>query len=130
MMAAFSSVFPERLTNTLISFIILTFCLTTQIGFFIYFETASINVFGTRVMKYLKWLYFIPPVVFAGVADVDRIWVFANIAVGVCAIPNLIALVALRDEIFKLMKDFIEGTNRYATHLIDVSKEYVRKAGP
>jgi len=129
-MAAFSSVFPERLANTLISFIILTFCLTTQIGFFIYFETASINVFGTRVMKYLKWLYFIPPVVFAGVADVDRIWVFANIAVGVCAIPNLIALVALRDEIFKLMKDFIEGTNRYATHLIDVSKEYVRKAGP
>lgn len=129
-MAAFSSVFPERLTNTLISFIILTFCLTTQIGFFIYFETASINVFGTRAMKYLKWLYFIPPVVFAGVTDVDRIWVFANIAVGVCAIPNLIALVALRDEIFKLMKDFIEGTNRYATHLIDVSKEYVRKAGP
>ncbi len=129
-MAAFSSVFPERLANTLISFIILTFCLTTQIGFFIYFETASINVFGIRVMKYLKWLYFIPPVVFAGVADVDRIWVFANIAVGVCAIPNLIALVALRDEIFKLMKDFIEGTNRYATHLIDVSKEYVRKAGP
>jgi len=129
-MAAFSSVFPERLTNILISFIILTFCLTTQIGFFIYFETASSNVFSARVMKYLKWLYFIPPVVFAGVADVDRIWVFANIAVGVCAIPNLIAIVALRHEVFRLMRDFIEGRGRYATRLIDASKEYVRKAGP
>ncbi|MFC1500595.1 alanine/glycine:cation symporter family protein [Candidatus Zixiibacteriota bacterium] len=129
-MAAFSSVFPEQLTNVLISFIILTFCLTTQIGFFIYFETAASNVFSARVMKYLKWLYFIPPVLFAGVADVDRLWVFANIAVGVCAIPNLIAVVALRKEIFKLMHDFVDGRHRYATRLIDVSKEYVRKAGP
>lgn len=125
---AFSSVFPEWIANNLISFCILTFCLTTQIGFFIYFETASVNVFGKKVMKYLKWIYFIPPVVFAGVADVEKVWSFANIAVGVCAIPNLIAVVALSGVFLTLMKDYLQDRNRYATGTIDASKEYVRKA--
>ena len=79
-------------------------------------------------MKYLKWLYFIPPVVFAGVADVDRVWAFANIAVGVCAIPNLIAVLALSGVFITLMKDYLKGRNDYAARLIDVSKQYVRSA--
>jgi AGCS family alanine or glycine:cation symporter len=128
-MIAFSSVFPEQISGALISFIILTFCLTTQIGFFIYYETASVNVFGRRAMKVVRWLYFIPPVVFAGVAEVDRLWVFANIAVGVCAIPNLIAVLALSGAFFKLMKDYLTGDNRYAAEIIDTNKQYVQMAG-
>ena len=127
-MIAFSSVFPEQVSGALISFIILTFCLTTQIGFFIYYETASVNVFGKKAMKYVKWLYFIPPVVFAGVAEVDRLWVFANIAVGICAIPNLIAVLALSGAFFKLMKDYLSGRNQYAAETIDASKQYVQIA--
>jgi AGCS family alanine or glycine:cation symporter len=127
---AFSSVFPTRLSSNLISFCILTFCLTTQIGFFIYYETASVNVFGNKAVKYVKWLYFIPPIAFAGVADVDRVWVFANIAVGVCAIPNLIAVLALSGAFFRLMRDYLGDSNRFATALIDESKEYVRNANP
>jgi AGCS family alanine or glycine:cation symporter len=128
-MTAFASVFPEAVASILISFCILTFCLTTQIGFFVYYETASINLFGKRLMKYVKYLYFIPPLIFAGVADVDRVWVFANIAVGVCAIPNLIAVLALSGAFMKLMKDYLTGGNVYATNVIDASKDYVRKAG-
>jgi AGCS family alanine or glycine:cation symporter len=127
-MTAFASVFPESVASILISFCILTFCLTTQIGFFVYYETASINLFGKRLMKYVKYLYFIPPLIFAGVTDVDRVWVFANIAVGVCAIPNLIAVLALSGAFMKLMKDYLTGGNVYATKVIDASKDYVRKA--
>jgi AGCS family alanine or glycine:cation symporter len=76
----------------------------------------------------VKWLYFIPPLIFAGVTDVDRVWVFANIAVGVCAIPNLIAVVALSGAFMKLMKDYLSGRNQYAARIIDVSKDYVRTA--
>jgi AGCS family alanine or glycine:cation symporter len=125
---AFSSVFPEGIASTLISFCILTFCLTTQIGFFVYYETASVNLFGKKLMRYARWLYFIPPVVFAGVTDVDRVWVFANIAVGVCAIPNLVAVLALSGAFMKLMKDYLDGRNLYATRLVDTSKDYVRTA--
>jgi AGCS family alanine or glycine:cation symporter len=123
---AFSSILPEGLTSALISFAILTFCLTTQIGFFIYYETSAINVFGRRSMKILKWLYLLPGVLFAGVSNVDRLWVFANISVGVCALPNLLAILALNGVFFKLMFDFLNDRNDFATAIIDESKSYIR----
>jgi AGCS family alanine or glycine:cation symporter len=125
---AFASVFPQGVAANLISFCILTFCLSTMMGFFIYFETASVDAFGKEAVRWLRWLYFIPPVVFAGITDVDRIWVFANIAVGVCAIPNLIAVLALSGPFLELMRDYLSGENKYAAPVIDESKAYVRKA--
>jgi AGCS family alanine or glycine:cation symporter len=125
---AFSSVFPDAVAGNLISFCILSFCLSTQIGFFIYFETALVDVFGRKLTRWVRYLYFIPPMVFAGVADVDRLWVFANIAVAICAIPNLIAVVFLSGAFLTLMKDYLSGRKQYATGIVDGSKEYVRRA--
>lgn len=124
-LSAFSTIFPMSLSNFLISFSILTFCLTTQIGFFIYYETAITHAFGKKVFKYLKWIYFIPGIMFAGVANVDKLWIFANIAVGVCALPNLVAVLALSGAFFKLMRDFLDGKNLFATEKIDMTKAYV-----
>lgn len=112
--AAFSSVFPAGLSGVFISTAILTFCLSTQIGFFIYYRTAVVDLFGERILAWLKWFYLIPGIIFAGVADVDRLWVFANISVGVCSLPNLVAVVALNGVFFILMRDFISRKNRYA----------------
>ncbi len=123
---AFSSVFPKNIAEIVISFSILTFCLSTQIGFFIYYETSVINVFGKKSMAYLKWFYFIPAIIFAGVADVDKLWAFANIAVVACAVPNLIGVLALRNAFFKLMKDYISGAFKYATAKTDESGAYVQ----
>lgn len=124
---AFSSVYPDSLAGNLISFCILAFCLSTQIGFFIYFETALTDVVGTRATRWLRFLYFLPPVIFAGVADVDRVWVFANIAVAICAIPNLIAVLSLSGVFTSLMGDFLSGTRRYATHIVDGTDGYLRR---
>ncbi len=76
--------------------------------------------------RWIRFLYFIPPLIFAGVADVDRLWVFANIAVAICAIPNLIAVLSLSGAFMTLMGDYLSGRGRYATGVIDVSKEYVQ----
>lgn len=35
----------------------------TQIGFFIYYETAFVSVFGKKAMKFFKWFYLIPGVI-------------------------------------------------------------------
>jgi AGCS family alanine or glycine:cation symporter len=126
---AFSTVFPEAVAGNLISFCILSFCLSTQIGFFIYFETALVDVVGRAATRWIRFLYFIPPLVFAGVADVDRLWVFANIAVAICAIPNLVAVLSLGGVFMTLMDDYRSGTRRYATRIIDSSKDYVRSSG-
>jgi AGCS family alanine or glycine:cation symporter len=125
---AFSSVFPSDMASILISLSILTFCLSTQIGFFIYYETAFVSVFGKKAMKFFKWFYLIPGIVFAGVADVDKLWVLANISVGVCSLPNLVAVLALSGAFFKLMKDFLLGRNEYATKIVDSTKTYVKTA--
>ncbi len=112
--SAFSSVFPAGLSGIFISTAILTFCLSTQIGFFIYYRTAVIDLFGEKPLPVLKWAYLIPGIIFAGVADVDKLWVFANISVGVCSLPNLVAVIALNSVFFVLMRDLFSGTNRYA----------------
>ncbi len=111
---AFSSVFPAGLSGVFISTAILTFCLSTQIGFFIYYRTAVIDLFGEKPLPVLKWAYLVPGIFFAGVADVDKLWVFANISVGVCSLPNLIAVLALNGVFFVLMHDYMSGNNRYA----------------
>jgi AGCS family alanine or glycine:cation symporter len=126
---AFSSVFSSGIAGTFISISILTFCLSTLIGFFIYFETAFVNVFNKKYVRYFRWLYLLPGILFAGVANVERLWVFANISVGVCSLPNLVALLALNGAFFKLMKDYLSGTNKYATKITDSTKQYVKKAG-
>ncbi|MFO7979706.1 MAG: sodium:alanine symporter family protein [Candidatus Aminicenantes bacterium] len=125
---SFSSVFPPGLASAVISFSILTFCLSTQIGFFIYYETSVITLFGKNSIRYLKWFYLLPGVIFAGVNHVNELWVFANISVGVCALPNLIALLALNGAFFKLMKDFLENRNKYAVFKVDSNRDYVVKA--
>ena len=123
---AFSFVFSPGLTNAFLSLSILTFCLTTQIGFFIYYENAVIDIFGKKALKYLRWFYLMPGVLFAGVADVDKLWVFADISVAVCSLPNLLALLVLNGAFFKLMKDFLDGRNKYATAISDTQRVYVK----
>jgi AGCS family alanine or glycine:cation symporter len=126
---SFSTVFSPQVSGTLVSFCILTFCLTTQIGYFVYYETAVVNIFGQRSITVFKWLYLVPGILFAGFADVDKIWVFVNICVGGCAIPNLIAVLALSGVVFKLMKDYLHGKNEYATSIVDGTGNYIKKYG-
>jgi AGCS family alanine or glycine:cation symporter len=127
---AFASVFPPALAGNLISFCILAFCLSTQIGFFIYFETALVDVFGRGATRWIRFLYFVPPLLFAGVSEVDRVWVFANIAVAVCALPNLVAVLSLREVFMTLMGDYISDRNRYGTAAVDQAKEYLKARAP
>jgi alanine or glycine:cation symporter, AGCS family len=129
--AAFATVYPPSVAGHILSFAILTFCLSTQIAFFVYFETAITSLFGSSgrsVMKVARWVYLVPGVLFAGVANVDRLWVFANLAVGSCAIPNLIAVLALSGVFFVLMRDYLSGEGKYACSVVDVTGEYVKLA--
>jgi len=109
-----------------VSFAIATFCLSTQIGFFVYYETAVTDLFGKGAMGVAKWLYLVPGVLFAGVARVDELWVFADISIGLSALPNLIALLALSGAFFELMRDYTGGERRWCTERSDRVGTYVR----
>jgi len=60
---------------------IATSCLSTQIGSYVYFETSFVSLVSERPFRILRWVYFLPGIAMAGVADVDRMWLVANIAV-------------------------------------------------
>jgi AGCS family alanine or glycine:cation symporter len=119
LLQAFSRALPETAAAAIVSISILTFSLSTQIGFFVYFETSLVSLAGVRAFRTLRWLYFVPGVLFAGVADVDRLWVLANISVAVVAIPNLISMLFLSDVFSTLMEDRVSGRSRYTTANVD-----------
>lgn len=129
LLQAFSTYYSPTAANAFISVAILTFCLTTQIGFFIYFETAIVSLFGEKVFRYVKWTYFLPGVIFAGITNVDQLWALANISVAASALPNLVALLLLSGVFIRLMQDYLSDTNDYATRKTDISRQYIRMAG-
>lgn len=128
LLAAFATHYSPEVAGAFISIAILTFCLSTQIGFFIYFETAVVSLIGEKPFRYVKWIYFLPGVVFAGVTNVDQLWALANISVAVSALPNLVALLLLGGVFVTLMRDFLTGENKYATRVIDETRQYVKVA--
>jgi AGCS family alanine or glycine:cation symporter len=129
LLVAFSEVFSPAVASLIVSGAIATFCLSTQIGFFVYFETSFVELVGERAFRTLRWIYFLPGVAMAGVADVDRMWLVANIAVAVTAIPNLVAMLALGGVFARLMKDELSGERAYATDRLDTEGERMRGVG-
>lgn len=126
---AFATFYSPEIASAFISISILTFCLSTQIGFFVYFETALVDLFGKSAFRYLKWIYFLPGVVFAGVENVDQLWALANISVAASALPNLVALLLLSGVFLKLMRDYLSGKMDYATSKIDGTSSYIQTPG-
>ena len=125
---AFATYYSPAIANAFISVAILTFCLSTQIAFFVYFETAMVRLFGKKVFRYVRWIYFLPGVVFAGIINVDQLWSLANISVAASALPNLVALLILSGVFITLMRDYLSGEKKYATYVIDTTRQYVRVA--
>ena len=119
LLAAFADSMPFSVASIVVSVAIATFCLSTQIGFYVYFETCLVHLVGRRPTRVLRWLYFVPGVVVAGIADVDSLWVVANITVAVSAIPNLLAMVFLAGVFSRLMRDEVTGERAYATAKVD-----------
>jgi len=129
LLEAFATFYSADVANAFISVAILTFCLSTQIGFFVYFETALVNLIGETAFGYIKWVYFLPGVLFAGITNVDQLWALANISVAASALPNLVALLMLGSVFMTLMNDYRSGDMKYATHITDQSRQYVKVAG-
>jgi len=126
---AFATFYSPEIAGAIISISILSFCLSTQIGFFVYFETALTDLFGESFFRWARWTYFLPGVIFAGITNVDELWALANISVAASALPNLVALLVLSGVFLALMRDHMSGENRYATEATDQSRQYIRMAG-
>jgi AGCS family alanine or glycine:cation symporter len=84
---------------------VILFCYSSYLGFFVEFRTSLQHLFGEKIGKYLRWLFFIPPL-FAVTMEIEAVWSLADIAVGIVFIPNMVALIALSPKFIALFKEY------------------------
>jgi AGCS family alanine or glycine:cation symporter len=77
---------------------LLTFVFSTILGWSYYGEKAAEYLAGPRVVVPYRWLWVIAVMV-GSVATLPAVWSFADVANGLMAVPNLIALIALHGVI-------------------------------
>jgi AGCS family alanine or glycine:cation symporter len=82
------------------------FCFSSTLGWFVEYRTAAVYIFGEKAFKYLRFLYFIPPIIGA-VLEIEFIWLMADLATGFLVVPNMLALALLSPIFAKLLKEFI-----------------------
>ena len=68
-------------------------------------------IFGSNWIPFYKWIYVFVIIVGA-VVKLELIWNVADIANGLMALPNLVALLALSGMLSKLNQAYFEKLNR------------------
>jgi len=96
----------------LITFAVLLFAVSTAISWSYYGDRAAEYLFGKKSIKPYKIVFLI--MFFLGsIFKLEVVWGFADIALGLMAIPNLIAVVLLTPKVVKMTKDyFLRMKNR------------------
>ncbi len=81
------------------------FAYSSYLGFFVEFRTSLEYIFHEKLTRYLKWLFFVPPII-SCVLPVGVIWDLADMVVGFIFIPNMIAVLALSPQVLDMLKEY------------------------
>lgn len=104
--------FPAQISSFVLMICLVFFAFTTILGWDYYSERCLEYLVGGQkksIMVY-RWLYIL--VVFIGpFLTVSAVWTIADIANGLMAIPNMIAIFALSGVVVKETKDFFDRHN-------------------
>ena len=103
--ASFESALPG-FGQWMVVIAILLFAFTTVITWSYYGEKGVEYMFGSRAKVSYRWLYLVFTLIGARL-DLVAAWSFADIANGLMAIPNLVALIGLSGAIAALTKKYM-----------------------
>lgn len=85
---------------------LLTFVFSTILGWSYYGEKAAEYLLGSRAVTPYRYLW-VSAVMLGSVLSIPIVWTFADIANGLMAIPNLIALLVLNKVIIAETREFL-----------------------
>ncbi len=104
---AFSTALPN-LGEYIVTFGIMFFAYTTLLGWSFYGERCAEYLFGVKVIVIYRvlWIIAIP---IGAMAELNPLWLLADVMNGLMAIPNLIALLLLSPVIFKITRDYFSN---------------------
>ncbi|WP_077528832.1 alanine/glycine:cation symporter family protein [Vreelandella utahensis] len=90
--------------NWVVTFGMIFFAFTTIVAWSYYGERSAEFLFGVKVIMPYRYLWVVLLVVGA-VANLELIWLIADVLNALMAIPNLIALLALSGTVFAITKE-------------------------
>jgi len=93
---------------------LLTFVFSTILGWSYYGEKAAEYLAGPSVIVPYRWLWVVAVMV-GSVATLPAVWAFADIANGLMAVPNLVALIALNGVIASETQTYLWSGNLEAS---------------
>lgn len=101
---AFERVYGSWIQIPLVSSLCL-FAIATVVGWGLYGARCAQYLFGSNAWRPFIWVQGIV-VILGSVLRTDAVWLFSEIVNGLMAIPNLIALICLSPELFRLINDY------------------------
>jgi AGCS family alanine or glycine:cation symporter len=117
---AFSQALGTTVGTYVINISLMLFAFTTILGWNFYTERCVIYIFGVKGIKPFRYIYlaivasYILIVAYMDMtnasqkAAINSVWIIADVANGLMALPNLIALLLLRRDIVQETKKYIE----------------------
>ncbi|MFO7857862.1 MAG: sodium:alanine symporter family protein [Ectothiorhodospiraceae bacterium] len=99
--------------NWIVTFGLILFAFTTIVAWSYYGERCAEYLFGVRVIMPYRYVWVV--LLFVGaVANLNLVWLIADVLNALMAIPNLIALLALSGTVFAVTREYFgrggEGT--------------------
>ncbi len=104
---AFADAFPQ-IGEYVVTFGLILFAYTTLLGWSFYGERCAEYLFGLKVIPIYRvfWVVLIPV---GATAELNPLWLLADIMNGLMAIPNLIALLLLSPVVFKITRNYFSN---------------------
>lgn len=96
--------------NYVLTFALCIFAFTTIIGWSFYGERAIGYLFGLKSIMVYR-IVFLAAILLGAITSIALVWDFADIANGLMAVPNLIAILVLSSVIFKETKKYLWNNN-------------------
>ena len=84
---------------------LILFAISTAISWSYYGDRCAEYLFGSRAILPYRWIYVVALFVGA-VVRLEFVWNFSDITLGLMALPNLIAIIALSGVVVSLTKDY------------------------
>jgi len=101
---AFNAGIPY-LGGVIVAIGLILFAISTAISWSYYGDRCAEYLFGPRAIPPYRWIYVIALFVGA-IVQLEFVWNFSDITLGLMALPNLIALIALSGVVISLTKDY------------------------
>jgi len=101
----FQTGLPGNWGNIIVTLAVLLFAVSTSISWSYYGDRATEYLLGSKAVPIYRWL-FVFFFFIGAILPLEAVWTFGDMALGLMALPNLIALIFLTGTTVKMTKEY------------------------